>query len=108
MSPRRLPHMYLVLGSVLAVLTLVSAGCGEQLYSSCQLDGDNDCRYEDNVSCVETRNFQCEQRICARYRGSKAFCTQRCESDSECRSGKCKEFPFQAGTKFCVHSKNLS
>ncbi len=87
-------------------LALTLSGCGDDLYASCSMDSrcGND---EDSVSCVEEQNLQCETQICARYKGSDAFCTVTCQSDGDCIAGKCRQVVFGSDTRYCIEETDV-
>lgn len=95
---------------VVGVAVFVCTGCGPDLYAPCQLNESEDefvraCG-STNVdrSCAVEGYTQCDTRVCARYEGSKAFCTATCASDSDCGSGgRCVEFVIQTGARYCVN-----
>lgn len=100
------PTVGRLIGALVVCLVLLW-GCSDELYVRCDLEEGSECRTGQNVSCVETQNFQCKHRVCARYQGSEPFCTRPCESDADCSSGSCESFPFQAGTKYCVERTDI-
>ena len=92
--------------SLIAVLALgvALAGCGDDMYAGCSLEKGTLCADGENVSCVEEQNLQCETQVCARYKGSNAYCTTTCESDGDCVAGTCHQFPLGSDTKYCVEN----
>ncbi len=57
-----------------------------------------------DATCVFSNNAQCSNRMCARYIGSRDFCTESCDpADPESCPGDafCETIP-STGTGFCV------
>jgi hypothetical protein len=97
----------LLFGATLA-LAVALLGCGDDLYASCSLESGTNCAdREDDVSCVEEQNVQCETQVCARYKGSKPYCTTTCSSDGDCTGGKCRQFPFGSQSSYCVEDTDV-
>jgi hypothetical protein len=97
----------LFFGALLALAVTLTA-CGDDLYASCDLEEGSLCGDpEASVSCVEEQNLQCDTQICARFKGSQAFCTTTCQSDGDCVAGKCRQFPFGSETSYCVEETDV-
>ncbi len=97
-----------LLVAALLALAVSLAACTNDLYASCDLEQGSLCADpQANVSCVEEQNLQCDTQICARYKGSKPFCTTTCQTDGDCVAGKCREFPFGSNTKYCVEDSDV-
>jgi hypothetical protein len=117
-----------IAGGVIAlvILALTLTACGDDFGTECSLP-DNDAvrqacsgtsastgeeeEVEANTSatasCVVENIIECDSRICAKYRGSKPFCTERCSSptDSSCPDGAfCAEYVVGTGKHYCVKS----
>lgn len=98
------------------VLTLgFGAGCGDDLYASCELDANSEDNFvrqcaqgEDQRSCAVESYLQCDTRICGRFEGSSAFCTIACQSDADCPGGQCREFVLQSGRSYCVRNEDIA
>lgn len=103
--------------ALVALATLALAGCGDDFGTECSLpdndavraacsgDSDTDARESSTASCVVENIIECDSRVCARYRGSQAFCTVRCdgEEDKSCpQSAFCAEFVIGSGQFYCV------
>ena len=90
--------------------TFLLAGCVDDLYADCPLDPQSadpavkNCARNDGSfrGCIVENQTACQTSICGRYQGSTPFCTKSCSSDSECPDGRCLEFVFQSGRKYCV------
>ena len=90
-------------------------GCPNDLYVPCQLDPastsreQQECASQEGVTCSVSNFSQCDTRVCARYEGSDAFCTQACATDADCGEGRCEDFNIiQPGTsRFCVSPEAL-
>lgn len=90
---------------LVGVLVLMLSGCSNDLYADCDLDQDLDCSDGDAAySCVQEPTTQCSTRVCGRYQQSRAFCTQRCQSDGDCAGGSCEQFILGDESKYCVPS----
>lgn len=87
-------------------LVLVS-GCSDNLYSDCTPSDELGCGAESAASCVAKPVFECDSRICGKFRNSPTFCTKACESDSECSPGICREFVLGTGDKYCVQKRHV-
>lgn len=104
--------------AILSMLGLWSASifflssCVDDLYASCVLDPASKdeavaaCGRNDGSArgCVVESGTSCETGTCGRFSGSNPFCTRSCTEDSECPDGKCMEFVFQTGEKYCVET----
>lgn len=90
-----------------AMLVLAIGGCSDDLYASCSIGTNCGGDDEEAVSCVEEQNLQCETQVCARYKGSDAFCTTTCQEDGDCAAGKCRQFPFGSETSYCVEDTDV-
>ena len=97
----RLQALLLGLSGIFLAIGLV--GCSDDLYSECNPEKSLGCD-EDANSCVAEPDFQCETRVCAKYKGSQPFCTKQCESDGDCEGGACKSFVLGSEEKYCVES----
>jgi len=95
---------------VFGALALGMVGCANDLYVPCQLDPastsreQQECASQEGVTCSVSNFSQCDTRVCARYEGSDAFCTQACATDADCGEGRCEDFNIiQPGTsRYCV------
>lgn len=104
-----------------AVLTL--SACGDDFGTECSLPDNDSVRAacsgsadggEDegetttaSASCVVENVVECDSRICAQYRGSTPFCSERCSGakDGSCPDGAfCAEYVVGTGKFYCVKS----
>lgn len=103
--------------SVLMVVMMLGGwGCADDLYAVCNLDPQSPdatqrqcAQSSDSASCAIDNFLQCDTRVCARYNGSDAFCTQACTDDAECGDGACRDFnPLQPNVqRYCVPTAEL-
>src|SRR5690606_12759009 len=88
-----------------------ATGCVDDLYVACEIGSSDDFSRtcgnpnDETISCAVEPYLQCQTRVCGRYRGSDAFCTQPCNSDAECNGGVCREFVLQTNQRYCVQSE---
>lgn len=106
-----------LLGLGLAVVALLSA-CGEDFGAPCNLPASEVVREacgnktegerEIRSSCIVKNILECENHLCAVYKGSSPFCTLACSDDSNCPgTAVCVEFVVGSGEKYCVKQENL-
>ena len=57
-----------------------------------------------SATCVFTNSSQCSSRMCARYIGSRDFCTQECDAEEEgsCPGGSYCQIVPANDLAFCV------
>lgn len=112
---KRISRTFAILSmlSLWALSAVLLTSCVDDLYSSCVLEpaskdaavsacGRNDAA---SKSCVVDLGESCATGTCGRFKGSSPFCTQQCTEDVDCPEGKCVEFVFQSGEKYCVSSE---
>ncbi len=52
------------------------------------------------LTCVVERHPMCDERVCAKWQGSDAFCSRVCTADEECPAGSTCQGYLDFG--FCV------
>ncbi|MFB6262616.1 MAG: hypothetical protein ABEL76_03160 [Bradymonadaceae bacterium] len=97
--------------AILAVVPVLAfgggSGCSDNLYADCRPASDLGCDSESAASCIAKPVFQCDSRICGKYRNSPTFCTKRCSSNGDCNPGVCKRFILGTDDKYCVQKQHV-
>lgn len=97
----------LVLALLASLVVLLATGCSDDLYAPCKPDESLNCSDQTAESCVVEPDFQCQTRVCGKFEGSTAFCTERCSADGDCPGGECKQFVLGTREKYCVPSDKI-
>ncbi|MBH23119.1 MAG: hypothetical protein CMH57_01410 [Myxococcales bacterium] len=110
-----------LLTAILLTATLLIA-CGDDFGTECTLpdtevvqlaceetqdeNTDDGQTARSSASCVIKNIIECDDRLCAKYRGSQPFCTRTCSADADCPgSAFCAEFVIGTGEKYCVKAE---
>jgi hypothetical protein len=114
---RRVRHT-LIAAFVALAASLGAASCSDDFGTPCDFPVSAEiaqyCGTETdpvgNVStatCVDTLSPDCSSRLCVRFQGSDAFCSERCSSNGDCPSGASCERPAGHETGVCVPQRLL-
>ena len=116
------PHLSYRVAVLLVLMgTIFVISCGDDFGSPCSLPATqevqeacgtkiDDSGVEISSSCVVMNMLECDNHVCAVYKGSSPFCTKECVTQGDCPSdATCKEdFVVGAGRSFCVKNTLLT
>lgn len=102
----------LATGAMMLVAPALGACAEDDLFSDCPLSNSIQETCESgqastDLTCVVAEHPFCNEKICARYKGSAPFCSRSCSGDADCPGGSGCATVEKLGLSFCVQDALL-